>query len=128
MEEDDVVAALVAIRPHLASLVGADTATALDDRIDRLLTDGPVKRPGLELLSEHPATRSWAAEFLRTPPQLRLYESVPGTVQKAPRVPKYVCPKPGCTTVWYRFSISEPVPNCSCSEHRNVSLVPVGRT
>jgi len=126
MEEEAVVAALVAIRPHLADLVGADAATVLDGRIDRLLADGPVKHAGLELLSEHPATRKWAAEFLQTPPQLRLYEPVPGTVQKAPRVPKYVCPVPGCTTVWYRFSISEPIPKCGKDD--NVSLVPAAGT
>lgn len=126
MEEEDVVAALVAIRPHLTDLVGADAATAFDGRIDRLLADGPVKRAGLELLSEHPATRKWAAEFLRTPPQLRLFEPVLGTVQKAPRVPKYVCPEPGCTTVWYRFSISEPIPKCG--KHNDVSLVPASGT
>jgi hypothetical protein len=124
MEEDDVVAALVAIRPHLADLVGADTAADLDDRIGRLLADGPAKRVGLELLSEHPATRSWAAEFLRTPPQLRLYEPVPGPVVKV-RVPKYVCPEQTCTRVWYRFSISEAVP--VCAQH-HVAFVPASGT
>jgi len=126
MDEDDVVAALVAIRPHLADLVGAKDASALDRRIGRVLADGSVKRPGLELLSEHPATRSWAAEFLRTPSQLRIYEPVPGTVQKTPRVPRYICPRPGCTTVWYRFSISEEVPGCQ--RHDNMRLVPAART
>lgn len=126
MEEDDVAAALAAIRPHLADLVGADAAAVLDGRIDRLLADGPVKHAGLELLSEDPATRAWAAQFLRTPSRLRLYEPVPGTVQRTPRVPKYVCPEPGCATVWYRFSISEPIP--TCGKHGNVSLVPAAGT
>ena len=124
MEEDDVVAALVAIRPHLADLVNVDTARVLEYRIDGLLAERPVKRQGLELLSEHPSTRSWAAEFLRTPSQVRLFEPVPGTVQKTPRVPKYVCPEPGCPTVWYRFSISEREPGCA---RHNVALIPAAR-
>lgn len=126
MEEQEVHDMLIAIRPYLVDLVGADAATILDGRIDRLLADRPVKRPALELLSEHPATRSWAAEYLRTPVQLRLYEAVPGSPQKAPRVPKYVCPVPGCPTVWFRFSIAEAVPGCPL--HNNVGLVPAAGT
>jgi hypothetical protein len=136
MEHEDVVAALIAIRPHLPELLGPAQAAAVADRIALLLASEaaseqagqPVgesaNRAALELLSEHPATRTWAAEFLKIPSQLRTFQSLPGTIQHTPAVPRYVCPEAGCPTVWYRFSIAEQVPGC---ERHRVPLVVAGR-
>lgn len=118
MEEDDVRLAVQAIRPYLPELVGSE-APHLKRELDGLLSKAdagePIKRPALTLLRKRRSTREWADRLLATPVELRLFAPIPGSLQQV-RVPRYVCPKIGCTTVWFRFSASEKVPDCE--QHR----------
>jgi hypothetical protein len=113
LEEQEVLDAAQAIRPHLPDLVGEE-AEEVDRELQRLLaraeTGEMVRIDILRVLSHRDATRQWANDLLKVPQRDRSYEPPPGKVQ-AVTVPKYICPK-GDGTPWYRFSISDQVPLC----------------
>jgi hypothetical protein len=117
MQEQEVLDAAQAIRPHLPDLIGQD-AEQVDRELQRLLTKAEtgatVKIDVLKVLSQRDATRQWANKLLKVPQPDRSYEGPPGKVQRV-TVPKYVCPK-GDGTPWYRFSVGDRVP--TCSNHR----------
>jgi hypothetical protein len=113
LEEQEVLDAAWAIRPHLPDLVGEE-APEVDGELQRLLERAEagetVKIDILRLFSHRDATRQWANDLLKVPQRDRSYERPPGKVQ-AVTVPKYICPK-GDGTPWYRFSIGDQVPLC----------------
>jgi hypothetical protein len=114
MEEQQYIDAAVAVRPHLDALLG-DGAADVRGRLDELLARGaegePVRTGILRVLSAHEPTRRWTREFLAADPGLREFAAPLGDV-RIPKVPSFVCARPGCDTVWYRFSVSMPVPEC----------------
>jgi hypothetical protein len=113
LEEQEVLDAAQAIRPHLPDLVGAE-AGKVDCELQRLLaraeTGETVKIDILRVLSHRDATRQWANDLLKVPQRDRSYERLPGKMQRV-SVPKYICPK-GDGAPWYRFSIGDQVPLC----------------
>jgi hypothetical protein len=113
MEEQEVLEAAQAIRPHLPDLVGEE-AEEVDRELRQLLaraeTGETVKIDILRVLSHRDATRQWANHLLNVPERDRSYERPPGKAQ-AVSVPKYICPK-GDGPPWYRFSIGDQVPLC----------------
>jgi hypothetical protein len=113
LEEQEVLDAARAIRPHLPDLVGKE-AQEVDDQLQRLLaqsgTGETVKIAILRVLGQRDATRQWANDLLKVPQRDRSYEELPGKVQMV-SVPKYICPQ-GDGTPWYRFGIGDQVPLC----------------
>jgi len=126
LEEQEVLDAARAIRPHLPDLVG-DKAGEMDEQLQRLLTRSEagetVKIDILRVLSQQDATRQWANDLLKVPQRDRSYEGLPGKVQKV-SVPKYVCPR-GDGTPWYRFSIGDQVPLCP---NHHIALIEAPRS
>ena len=117
MDDEEVLEAARAIRPHLRSLIG-DQADETDSEIARLLDQAEageaVKLQVLQVLSRSEETRAWASQLLRIPPGERGYEGLPG--RSGPlRVPRYAC-RFGDGEPWYRFSVADEVP--VCPEHR----------
>jgi hypothetical protein len=123
MDEQDILEAARAIRPHLPELVSNDEASELTARLDQLLDQAAagedVQVQVLILLGERAATREWARRLLDVPPRLRHYQALPGHGQLA-AVPRYACPD-GCPRYWYRFSRADEVPLC---EKHKVPLEP----
>ena len=121
MEEQEVLDAAQAIRPHLPDLIGEE-ADQVDRQLEQLLTRAEtgekVKIDILRLLSRRDTTREWANRLLKVPQQYRSYERPPGRLQRV-SVPKYVCPE-GDGAPWYRFTVGDQVPLCP---NHNVLLV-----
>jgi hypothetical protein len=126
LEEQEVLNAARAIRPHLPDLVG-DDAVEVDGQLQHLLARSEagetVKIAILRVLSQRNATRQWANDLLKVPQRDRSYEGLPGKVQMV-SVPRYICPK-GDGTPWYRFSVGDQVP--LCPNHR-IPLIEAPRT
>jgi hypothetical protein len=113
MDDEEVLEAARAIRPHLQSLIG-DHADEMNSELTQLLDQAEageaVKLQVLQLLSRRQETREWARRFLRIPRSERTYEVLPG--RSGPiSVPRYAC-RFGDGEPWYRFSVAEEVPMC----------------
>src|SRR5215213_6468389 len=109
MEEEDVLAAALAVRPYLRDLVGAEAAAVeaeLAALLARAAAGEPVKVPLLTLLARNAATREWIRRALAVPREERAFQP-PGGYPAVPGL-RYVCP--GCGLEWYRFSVLDPVP------------------
>ncbi|MGP4091934.1 hypothetical protein [Streptomyces sp. KR55] len=114
MDEQQYLDAATAVRPHLDALLGdgaGDVRRRLDELLARACAGEPVRTGILRVLSAHEPTRRWTQEYLATEPGLREFAAPLGDV-RIPRVPSFVCVRPGCDTVWYRFSVSMPIPEC----------------
>jgi len=116
-DPEDVLECARSIRPFLPDLLGSE-AENFDRQLADLLalskTRTPVNTKILELLTSHPKTRQWAAEFLASQPtskgaNSRGYERLPGS-SDAVSAPKYACPQGDY--VWYRRSVGIPIPVC----------------
>src|SRR3954463_10135018 len=113
--EDPILEAARAIRPYLAELLPADTATELDGTLAALLEHraaGELR----DVLARFPRTREWTSEFLAygLPPEVAVLResgttSPPGHGDPV-GVPKYVCPSGDFT--FYRHAVGQPVPAC----------------
>jgi hypothetical protein len=113
VEDEEVLEAARAIRPHLHSLVG-DHAGDMDRELALLLdqaeTGESVKLQVLQVLSQRQETRDWARRLLQIPQEDRSYEGLPGRPGPI-SVPRYACPR-GDGEPWYRFSVADQIPIC----------------
>jgi hypothetical protein len=135
-QEEAILEAASAIRPHLQKLLG-DEADAVDSKLDELVQqaqDGKqVDMQILTLLLQHASTQEWLAEYLKGrqpsesetkyfpppvgyPTSLQLYGEPKQSL-------KYHCPLPGHRNfIVYLYFVGEDKPQCP--EH-HVPLVPV---
>ena len=109
---EDVLEGARTIRPFLPDLLGTE-AEPVDQQLAELLGQAKAGQQDdqqiLEILTSHPKTRSWIAEFLSPEQASKGYQSLPGK-PSAVSAPKYVCPEGDYT--WFQRSAGTPVPSC----------------
>jgi hypothetical protein len=119
--DEDIVDVARTIRPYLQELVGTE-ADAYDREIAGLIAEAraghDVDDELLAVLSRSPTAHAWAARVLENdrhlPPDIqqiadRSYQPLPGAGE-AVAAERYQCPRGDY--VWYRISVSDPVPDC----------------
>jgi hypothetical protein len=119
--DEDILDVARTIRPYLPELVGAEA-----DSYDRELADLLAEARGgrdvgdqlVAVLTRSAAAHAWAARVLESdrhlPPELqqireRGYQPLPGPGEPVD-AERYECPEGDY--VWYRISVSAPVPIC----------------
>jgi hypothetical protein len=105
-----------AIRPYLESLVGNETARAMDAQLANLLGTSAEADELLAQLVSDERTHQWWLDFVRCeciPPEIApvgqdVRSQLPGI--GLPLLPRYACGRGDY--VWYRRSPAITVPNC----------------
>ncbi|MCG9884535.1 MAG: hypothetical protein MH825_02975 [Cyanobacteria bacterium] len=127
--DEDYIIAARALRPNLATLLGAAIAQDLEPHLaailDREITNPTAAADALEtLFAQNPEADQQFKRHLADPDcSLRGggFQHLPGDPSLLPSVEIYGCPEPGCTYTWIRRSRAQRIHHCST--HRQHVLI-----